>query len=144
MRTIANFLQAVNDQDLPFLAVNSMADTAPEYIKEQKDQLYSGFDSKGQRLLSYRSSIYAKKKNEMNSIPGLGNPDLKLTGAFYNSMRADIDNDGLMVYATDDKTSMLDKKYGNDIYTLGNDWKVAYIEILAPVFVANVVDSLRQ
>lgn len=121
-----------------------MADTAPEYVKDQKDQLYAGFNSIGQRLHSYAWATYAEKKNQMNPVPGYGNPDLKLTGAFYSEIRADIDNDGFQVYSTDEKSQMLEDKYGTEIWTLGEDAKRGYInEQLRPVFILNVQNQLN-
>lgn len=138
-------LRSVRSVELRDVMLDSMADTAPEYVKDQKDQLYAGFDSKGQRLKSYASELYAEKKNQMNSAPGFGNPDLKLTGAFYDSIRADIDNDGFQVSASDEKANMLEEKYGKAIYTLGTDAKSGYLtEELAPVFIENVVKKLNE
>lgn len=121
-----------------------MADTAPEYVKDQKDQLYAGFNSLGRRLISYRSVKYATMKNSMNPVPGYGNPDLKLTGAFYDAIRADIDEEGFLVYSTDDKSNSLEDKYGNEIWTLGEDALKGYInEELSPVFYENVTKQLN-
>lgn len=121
-----------------------MADTAPEYVKNQKDQLFAGFNSRGQRLIPYAWPWYAQKKAQMNPAPGYGNPDLKLTGAFYNSIRADIDDEGFQVYATDEKAQMLEEKYGNEIYTLGEDAKKGYInEELQPVFIDNIIQKIN-
>lgn len=92
----------------------------------------------------YRSDEYAKMKYSLSSIAGYGRVDLKLTGAFYDSIRAHIDNDGLMVYALDEKAEILEKMYGNRIYTLSRTWKPRYIKSLQPIFLQNVADSLRQ
>lgn len=144
MRTIANLLKAVQSQDLNDIALQSMADTAPAFVAVQKDQLLEGFDSTDHRLQSYKSPKYATKKNSMNPLPGYGNPDLKLTGDFYSSIRADIDNDGLLISASDPKAPSLEKKYGNRIYTLSESFKPEYIVQLLPAFVARVTDSLKQ
>lgn len=83
-------------------------------------------------------------KYSLSSIAGHGNVDLRLTGAFYDSIRAHIDNEGLEVYALDEKAPELEKKYGNRIYTLSIPWKTKYVKFLKPVFIQNIADSLRQ
>lgn len=124
--------------------LQAMADTAPQFVALQKDQLFDGFNSSGHRLQAYKSPKYAQKKNNMNPAPGYGNPDLKLTGAFYNSIRADLDNTGLVVSASDEKAPSLEEKYGNDIYTLFTDAKVKYVAQLGPAFMSRMTASLNK
>jgi hypothetical protein len=65
-----------------------------EIIKEEtetilnlnRDQLLKGKTSKGQKIKpKYKNKAYAKKKKGLNTKPGLGTPDLKLSGAFHAS-----------------------------------------------------------
>lgn len=143
MRTLVNLLKAVENLNVREIALDSMGQTSQQFLKHQKDQLYAGFDSKGKRLHRYASSIYAEMKQRMNSTPGYGNPDLKLTGDFYRSFRADLDNEGLRISAWDEKAPMLEDKYGNDIYTLGEDAIKGYVGDLQPVFTGDIVDALN-
>jgi hypothetical protein len=92
-----------------------------EYLDEQRDQLTAGFDSKGQRLESYKLYDYAIYKNKINALPGMWNPDLKLTGAFYNRMFISVNPTAVIANSTDDKSQMLTEKYGKLIWGLGND-----------------------
>lgn len=144
MRTLANLLKALQSVDLKTSATDAMADTAPQYVALQKDQLINGITSKTTGIGKYRSNKYADMKFQISSLAGHGNVDLKLTGAFYNSIRADIDNEGLVVSASDEKAPMLEKKYGNDIYTLGGKRKQSYIELVRPIFINNIAESLKQ
>ena len=143
MRTVANFLRAVQKQDQRNEALQAMADTRDQYLKHQKDQLFAGFDSQGKRLKHYAQPAYAKIKNEMNPLPGYGNPDFYLTGAFYRSFRADIDNEGLRVYATDEKAPDLEARDPN-IFTLFEDALVAYIRDLKPFFIDRIIKTLNN
>lgn len=80
-------------------------------------QLSYGLNAKGGRFKRYRNKYYAAKKNRMNSRPGLGNPDLKLTGAFWSAFKIDIRARGADIYSTDPKAEGLDDKYAS-IYGL--------------------------
>lgn len=124
--------------------IDSLYDTKDQYLAIQKDQLYTGVDSRGSHLLTYKNKYYARKKNEMNPIPGYGNPDLRLTGAFYNAMKADVNSEGLTVYSTDQKAGMLEAKYGKSIFTLFEEWRDDYLMLLQPIFVENLSNSLQQ
>ena len=74
-------------------------------------QLDYGLDTGGGKLRKYKSMRYAIKKNRMNSRPGLGNPDLKFTGAFWKAWRTDLRNHGVDIYSTDPKAEFLADKY---------------------------------
>lgn len=146
MRTIANLLRAVRVQDQRNEALQAMADTRDNYLQYQKHQLFTGFDSKEQRLLPYASKTYAEKKAAMNPLPGFGNPDFYLTGEFYRSFRADIDNEGFRLYATDpdqDKVSFLERRDPN-IWTLAPNAMKDYITDLKPVFVQRIIKTLNN
>lgn len=143
MRTIANMLRAVQNQDPHNEALQAMGDTRGQYLEKQKAQLYEGWTSKDQRLKPYALHWYATKKNKMNSNPGFGNPDFYLTGAFYRSFRADLDNDGLVVYAMDEKTNWLESR-DPDIWTLGKNAKGEYIIVLKPVFIDRIIITLNH
>jgi hypothetical protein len=142
MRTIANLLRAVQRQDLRNESLQAMADTKDKYLQHQKDQLFAGFDSTGKRLKPYAQPWYATKKASMNPLPGYGNPDFYLTGAFYRSFRADIDNEGLVVYATDEKAPDLEARDPN-IFTLFEDALGAYINDVKPAFKERITKTLN-
>lgn len=87
---------------------------APDFEDAQREQLRHGTSAKGGRLRPYRSPAYAKKKAAMNSLPGYGNPDLKLTGAFYRGIKINITGSKIRLYSTDQKAPMLLQKYSED------------------------------
>lgn len=103
-----------------------MAETL-RIVKEQKkdlirlnqSQLYrEGVLSTGEKLKPYRSKAYAEKKNAMNSLPGLGNPDLFLTGSFFRGMEVDVTGESFSIDSRDGKAANLEKKYSAQIFGL--------------------------
>lgn len=145
MRTIANMLEAVQNTNIVDVMISSLIDTKDNYLEIQKDQLFHGIDSTGQHLRPvYAWASYAKKKYTMNSLPGSGNPDLKLTGAFYAAAKADANKLGFTVYSTDEKAGMLEAKYGKTIWTLFDDWKDEYLFILSPIFLENLANAINS
>lgn len=81
-------------------------------------QLFAGRDSKDGNLVQYRSDSYAKFKNNLNPKPGFGNPDLKLTGEFYQGFFADTSKFPVIFSSNDSKTEKLLSQYGEDIFGL--------------------------
>ena len=63
----------------------------------------------------------------MNPLPGLGTPDLKVTGAFYSGIRVDYNSGVLTTKSSDEKADELEKKY-QDIYGLGGNFKKGFIK----------------
>ena len=66
--------------------------TQRSYIALLKAQLYAGFNVYGRKMGeepygAYVLPAYAIEKERMNPLPGLGNPDLFLTGAFYDGIK---------------------------------------------------------
>ena len=102
------------------------------------EQLKAGQTSKGSKFQKYRSRDYAEMKNQMNSEPGLGNPDLILTGAFVSSIQVDVGGDSLEITAND--VHGLFEKYGeNNILGLQDKQQDYYNhEIFYPEFRAKI------
>lgn len=121
-----------------------MIQTKDQLLNVQRDQMIHGISSQGDGIGLYRSEEYADKKYEQSPLAGYGNVDLRLTGDFYNAMKATPVEEGLAIYSTDKKAKGLEEKYGASIYTLSKLYKPKYIVVLQPVFIGNVVDSLRQ
>lgn len=128
MSTIQALLDAVRQINL--------RDEVPKIIEESKEkieafnqmQLYSGLDSKGNKIRSYRNKSYAYKKSTINPKPGLGTPDLKLTGKFYRGMKVIVTSSTFEVDSVDGKTSDLIEKYGEGIFGLTEESKTEYAQ----------------
>jgi hypothetical protein len=72
------------------LASSSISAHTEDMADAQREQLMQGRDSLDMALRQYRSPAYAQMKNAMNSRPGLGNPDLKDTGATHASISFEV------------------------------------------------------
>jgi len=119
MTTIADMYRRFKSinlrQQVPIL-IEQDADTVTDLNKEQ---LYErSVDKNGAPLRLYGSVGYSLDKNRINPRPGFGRPDLYLTGAFYRGFNIRVTRNALTITSSDSKTSMLTKKYGQDIFGL--------------------------
>lgn len=86
-----------------------------------KGQLLLGKGVKGQKLTPKYSRVrYARAKNQLNPLAGIGTPDLKLTGKFYDEFFLTAKNKQLEFQSSAEYTKYLVKKYGvsQDIFGL--------------------------
>lgn len=133
-----NVLQSIN---MATIVSDSIEETTDDFIAENKKQLLAGYDSNGDRLLKYQSNKYARVKNEYNPLPGLGNPDLNLTGAFQARIEATLSGTTITELSTDSKGPELEQKYGPQIFGVGGEYKNNYLsESLGPQIKANLTD----
>lgn len=117
------------------IASESIEETSEQLSDANRKQLREGFDRTGKRLRKYRSPKYARAKYGMNPLPGLGNPDLKLTGKFHREIKTSVTGETIVTASTDGKALMLEKSYGPNIYGPGGNYKNEYInEDLRPVW----------
>ena len=141
MATAADLQEIVKTlkSNLKQIAAIAIQDTETEFIKLNVEQLESGFDSKKKRLRKYRSPQYAQLKNQQNALPGLGNPDLILTGAFTGSFNLNVAAENYTIFATDYKANDLTKKYGDDIFGLGETQNEYYSQnVVFPVMMETI------
>lgn len=86
------------------------------------DQLERGVDGTGNNIEpTYRNPVYARLKQRLNSRPGLGIPDLKLTGSFHRKINAKLQGKVVTLDSTDSKTADLLAKYGDVILQLNEE-----------------------
>lgn len=77
-----------------------------------KEQLLDGFNADGNRLQSYRNKYYARRKFKQNPKPGEGNPDLFLTGRFFEGFKLELSGDrSFDLFSIDSKYKELTAKY---------------------------------
>jgi len=91
--------------------VNEHEDEITIYNKQQLFNKGQGAD--GSQLKEYASATYAKYKNKKNPNPGLGIPDIKLTGETYDRMFAKMDKNTLEISSTTDYTPKLEESRPN-------------------------------
>lgn len=131
MGTIANLLSKVQTLDTEQIIIDAVTATQDQITIENKEQLFDGLDNDGNIIgdsKPYESANYAFEKYQKNPIPGLGNPDLNDTGAFYGGMTIDISGSTLKQYSTDSKNDELIAKYPG-IYGLGPIAKKDYVGV---------------
>jgi hypothetical protein len=109
-------LRRLRDQmeRLPMQSIGSDAVAAnTEVVADlNRKQLMAGLTKKGEKIEpKYRSKPYASQKTYLNSRPGAGTPDLKLTGAFHRSIEARAYASQLELMAGDKKAPRLIIRY---------------------------------
>ena len=137
MGTIAELYRAVKrfDDKKETIIADIIEDHKEEIVQLNRDQLNQGLLATGTKIRpGYRSRKYAEAKNQINSLPGYGTPDLKLTGEFQRRM--DLWRKGNKFYldSRDDKVEGLAAKYGEEIFGLTNESRAKAMRIVKPEF----------
>jgi hypothetical protein len=124
MATINDVIKNVDRLDLMRVAMDTLVDHAADVLELNTIQIVKGTRKDGSTINpTYRDGHYALMKNEMNSLPGLGIPDLALTGDFLNAMVFEqVGIDEWKDESTDWKNDMLKTKYSgsSDIFGLSS------------------------
>lgn len=141
--TIRGLYNKVKKFDTQKAIDNAFESTVDELADQNKKQLFEGYDKTGEKIKrKYRSNKYARVKNEMNPLPGLGTPDLKVTGSFYRGIRVDYSGGTLRTKSTDEKGDDLEAKYDN-IYGLGGEFKKDFVnDSLRPALNSGITSAI--
>lgn len=118
----ANRLDKINFEKL---ALETIRETDQIIIGFNHDQLMKGKDSKGVALRPYQSLSYAKYKRKLNPR---GVTDLRLTGAFHQGWQVIATRFPVKVMSRDEKTPILTKKYGIDIFGMNENNEKSYAQ----------------
>lgn len=143
MRTISNLISSQRKLDVLFELENAMIDTERDFIELQKEQLFAGERSDGKNIFNIKtgsdeySERYAQYKGKLRPI------DLHDKGDFYQGIFADARDIGFFVDSSDIKSADLQRRYGEEIFGLGDDRLQEYIYQLSPVLIKNVENSLN-
>ncbi len=121
---------------------DSIEDNRDAIRELQIDQLKHGKNKKGELIGKYRSKSYAKKKNQLNPLAGLGNVDLILTGALKNDIFVDVRPDVFVIDSADSKTGELIKKYG-DPFGLSKESNIELLPALQKTAVKRTKEKMR-
>lgn len=142
MATVLDVIDNLEALDIHRESKIAVGKTTEAMIALNKEQLEAGYGADGKRIGRYRSQVYAQMKNAMNPLPGLGNVDLILTGAFSDSFQVDVNGDEIERIATDSKTDVLIDKYGDDVFGLTDNNQEFYNEeVFYPVMADQVTDQ---
>jgi hypothetical protein len=146
MGKLLKLLNGFKKLNVDKVSEQSLNDIKDDISEAQRQQLLHGVSSSGGTLRKYKSSAYAKKKHGMNPLPGVGNPDLKLTGAFHRSITTTVNSGKMIIKASDDKALMLEASYGKDvIFGLYREEKAAIIhQKLKKAFIKNIRKNLKS
>lgn len=146
MGTVFNFDEKIQALDIKEAIVESVAETQYAPLGFVRGQLHYGEDGTGYQISpKYKSEGYALQKEELNPVPGLGTPDLFVTGDFYNSLEEVVNKSAysFTIDGTDEKAPKLELKYGDEIYALNDQNKEYYSnEILKPYLVSKIKTEL--
>jgi len=87
-----------------------------------RDQLSEGISGDGQPMPDYKNESYADfKVHAVATYKIYPTTDLRLTGAFYDGIKAKFDLLGIEIESLDSKAKELEKKYGSSIYELTDE-----------------------
>lgn len=142
MGTVFNLTDKIELLDAKEIIVKSLEQTKDKMPDIVRSQLHYGEDGTGHQISpKYREEGYAIAKEEMNPVPGLGTPDLFLTGDFTSEIIEDVDASSFSINidSKDYKAAKLELEYGPQIYELNETNQEYYNqEILKPAIVDNI------
>ncbi|HSW96891.1 MAG TPA: hypothetical protein VLF89_03620 [Candidatus Saccharimonadales bacterium] len=152
--TIGQLEKKFSKIDIRTVLADSLKTLQPELANAQRLQMRSGLNREGKLIGRYRNAVYARKKHELNPIPGLGNVDLYLTGKMQSEIFVDVRSSGSIVFASADneptdsgvgKFDSLVDKYGNKITGLSKDTiAVKITPLLSSQFIKSYKSELRK
>jgi hypothetical protein len=138
MTTVLDVLDRLVRVDVAKESADSIEATKGKIIELQQDQLKYGLTSKGRQIGKYKDPRYARKKNAMNPLPGLGYMDWKLTGELYREIVVKVFQGSYFITSTDDKFKSLVQRFG-DPMGLDQISKPEYVEqALRPEFMGRI------
>ena len=145
MGKLLNLISKFQKLDVQPIGRAAMTEVAPEFADKQREQLRFGESSTGGTLRKYRNPSYARMKNAMNPLPGLGNPDLRLTGAFHRGITAKVEGGKIVVSSSDSKAPELEAAFNEDlIYGLHPESRKEFINAdLRPAFMRNIRKEIK-
>lgn len=145
MATIKNLRDSWLNLDTNKAVQTSLERTQGNFVEIQRQQLFAGFNVAGIKLgdlKPYISAAYAIDKANRNALPGLGNPDLYDTGAFYEGIKVEIGSNALKVWSTDSKDEELESKYEGALAGLGGPFLIEYLKVLQPTLIKQIKQVL--
>jgi hypothetical protein len=144
MRTILSLLSSTVKMNPLSLILLSMEATTPEAVSVQRAQLISGLRSDDKNIFNVKTGSdeyapgYAKKKGKRKPI------DLYDTGDFNRGVFADPRPEGILLDSGDNKSTMLQQKYGKGIFGFGTGALVDYKDAVNPVLKQLTEDALNR
>jgi len=107
--TLLEAYQNIKQIDTSRLVDEVLSELRPLILDLNRFQLEQGLNAEGKRFRKYKNKSYSAKKALMNSLPGFGNPDLKVSGDFWKAFKADLKGGIMDIYSTDRKAEWLEE-----------------------------------
>ena len=118
------------ESDYPKIVIKLVSQFAAEIIDLNVDQLNKGVNSLGQPIEpEYRPFTVRIKKEKGQPFNRV---TLKDEGDFHDSFFLVINPTSIAIYATDEKTAKLERKYGKEIFGLTDENLQEIIDLLKP------------
>lgn len=143
MSTIKGLIRRIEQANVEQALHDAFQQNAQAIEDKNREQLFEGYDRNGKRLKPYRRAKYARVKNEMNPLPGLGNPDFKVTGAFYRGVHVTVEGQVIKTNLSDSKSDELLKRDPDIIGVGGNYRKEIINDTLHPAFIGQMHKQLK-
>jgi|GEM_PF-2217042 len=128
MQTIASLLEKFQNLDTDKIIEEAFEESTEDFAAENRDQMMHGLDRNEQRIGRYKNNRYAKKKNQLNALPGYGNIDLRLDGPYQNKIEIKVSGEIVEERSTDEKAEYIEANYGTDMYGLGGEFKAEFLD----------------
>lgn len=128
MTTFAGMLKRLDSLSILNEAMIILSQNKTALAEANRLQWRMGERSTGEKIGKYKYLKYAKAKNTMNPLAGLGNIDLTLTKKTAKSIFVDITKDS-MIFKIGDDEHQLESRFGDDIIGLSDKSKKAFIEV---------------
>jgi hypothetical protein len=117
------YMAAINGS----LLSDAIMATDIELIDVNQGNLMEGMNALGLKIEpKYKNPKYALKKEQKNSFPGYGTPDLYVTGSFHEKIELFISGGVLQWENSDGKAADLLAKYGSVLGVFENDRLIKY------------------
>lgn len=144
MRTVGQFLEALRKIELPVEMEIALMDSREDYADLQREQLADGLRKDEQYIYNLEtgsdeySPSYARYKGKKGPI------DLRDTGSFYNDIVVDVRSEGLVIDSADSKSEMLQERYGEEIFGLGDDRKKEFLPVVRDRLIENMTKEMNR
>lgn len=108
------FEQKLKSLNFTELKTEAVMENEDKIVELQKFQHLKGEDASGGKIKpKYKSPYYARKKTTQNSVPGLGNPDLNLSGNLHKSAKLNIQGENYFYKSPLDYSTYIFDRYAN-------------------------------
>ena len=144
---VGTYLQNLKRINIADLAIKTVKDTEVLFLDANADQLLHGKRSTGELIGKYSNPDYAAMKHAENSLAGLGNIDLILTGKFKNEIFIQYQKDALLFDSKGkEKEGGFDllEHFGDDVLGISDENKEEISPEFQEVFIRKFNEKLEK